>query len=84
MPLYFLLGEFGSANARKEHLNEIVPRLQEDGRPLKNYPLTIESLEVELEELRSSAPISFEALRLQMPTVMKWKMRMKRKNWPWM
>jgi hypothetical protein len=61
MPLYFLLGEFGSANARKEHLNEIVPRLQEDGRPLKNYPLTIESLEVELEELRSSAPISFEA-----------------------
>lgn len=51
MPLYFLLLEFGQAEDRKRHLEEILPRLELDPRPLKNFPITIESLRAELKEL---------------------------------
>jgi tetratricopeptide (TPR) repeat protein len=51
MPLYFLLSEFGTPRERYEHLQFIVPQIHDDSRPLKNFPLTIESLEAELLEL---------------------------------
>ena len=51
MPLYFLLLEFGSPLARYRHLVEIISKLELDPRPLKAFPITIESLQAELKEL---------------------------------
>ena len=45
MPLYFLLLEFGTPEQRLKHLREIVRKLVNDPRPLKAFPITIESLE---------------------------------------
>ena len=51
MPLYFLLIEYGTPSERLEHLRVILPKLKADPRPLKSFPLTIESLQVEVNEL---------------------------------
>jgi len=51
MPLYFLLLEMGTATERLSHLREILPKLKIDQRPLKSFPLTIESLQLELRNL---------------------------------
>ncbi len=53
MPLYFLFLEFGSPAQRLEYLQEIIPKLQVDPRPLKSFPITIESLQAELQELET-------------------------------
>ncbi len=51
LPLYFLLLEMGTATERLSHLREILPKLKIDQRPLKSFPLTIESLQLELRNL---------------------------------
>ena len=51
MPLYFLLLEMGTATERLSHLRETLPKLKIDQRPLKSFPLTIESLQLELRNL---------------------------------
>lgn len=51
MPLYFLLLEFGTPLERYRHLTEIITKLELDPRPLKAFPITIESLRAELKEL---------------------------------
>lgn len=53
MPLYFLLLEFGSPLERLRHLTEIISKLELDPRPLKAFPITIESLQAELKELEA-------------------------------
>jgi tetratricopeptide (TPR) repeat protein len=53
MPLYFLLLEFGSPVERLRHLTEIISKLEQDPRPLKAFPITIESLQAELRELEA-------------------------------
>lgn len=53
MPLYFLLLEFGTFFERFRHLSEIIPKLEVDPRPLKNFPITGESLKSELKDLTS-------------------------------
>lgn len=54
MPLYFLLLEFGTPAERLRHLAEIIPRLDQDPRPLKSFPITIESLRAEFKELKAT------------------------------
>jgi len=51
MPLYFLLLEFGAPTERLTHLRAILPKLRLDQRPLKSFPLTIESMQLELRNL---------------------------------
>ena len=51
MPLYFLLLEFGTPTERLTHLRAILPKLRLDQRPLKSFPLTIESMQLELRNL---------------------------------
>ena len=53
MPLYFLLIEFGTPSERLEHLRAVLPKLKADPRPLKSFPLTIESLQVEVNDLEN-------------------------------
>jgi tetratricopeptide (TPR) repeat protein len=52
IPLYFVLSEFGVLQRIRSHLEAIVPKLQVDQRPLKSFPLTIEFLQGELDQLR--------------------------------
>lgn len=51
MPLYFLLLEFGEPVDRLAHLKATLPRLTKDPRPLKSFPITVESLAAEFREL---------------------------------
>lgn len=58
LPLYFLLREFGSGEERLEHLRAIIPSLEQDRRPLKSFPVTIETLMRDKEELERSFDVS--------------------------
>ena len=51
LPLYFLLAEFATPAERHRYLAELLPRLERDPRPLKSYPLTLESLAAEFRGL---------------------------------
>ena len=51
MPLYFLLRESGGGDERLQHLRLIVPRLEQDRKSLKAYPITLETLKRDLDEL---------------------------------
>lgn len=51
LPLYFLLREFGSDEERLEHLRAIIPSLEQDRRPFKSFPITIETLHRDRQEL---------------------------------
>ena len=53
MPLYFLLTDYGMPAQRLSHLDSIVPQLIHDQRPLRSFPLTLESLKAEREELQA-------------------------------
>ena len=58
MPLYFLLLEFGATTERLTHLRAILPKLRLDQRPLKSFPLTLESMQLELRNLEKEILIN--------------------------
>ena len=58
IPLYFLFGEFGEKSEKLNHLRHITAKIKLDPRPLKKYPITIESLEAELLKLEESEGVS--------------------------
>jgi tetratricopeptide (TPR) repeat protein len=51
LPVYFILEEQGDQHQQYLFLKEMLVRLREDTRPLRQYPVTIESLEKQLREL---------------------------------
>ncbi len=53
LPIYFILEEQGDITQQYLFLKEMIVLLREDLRPLRQYPVTIESLEMQLRELAS-------------------------------
>lgn len=60
LPIYFILEEQGDSAQQFLFLKEIVVRLRADARPLRQYPVTIESLEMQLRELAAQLGESAE------------------------
>ncbi len=63
MPLYFLNQEFGTPEERMANLRELIPKLVVDPTPLRKLPLTMESLQAELDNLERAGGAGDQAHR---------------------
>jgi tetratricopeptide (TPR) repeat protein len=54
MPLYLLIREFGQDEQVARYLSELIPLANENPGLIKNYPVTLESLKVEFQRIKTA------------------------------